>query len=81
MKEIGKTIGRLISVFVNAGIINGSQAVWILEPLIMNDEVRSNDNGSKEKKEEPGKTLKEEKKEEGGREWQDHFYKKFTKKY
>lgn len=81
MEKIGKTIGRLISVFVNAGIINGSQAVWILEPLIMNDYVRSNDNGSKEKEEEPGKTLKEEKKEEGGREWQDHFYNRFTKKY
>lgn len=38
-------------------------------------------NGSKEKKEEPGKTLKEEKKEEGGREWQEHFYNRFTKKY
>lgn len=48
---------------------------------ILNDEVRSNDNGSKEKEEEPGKTLKEEKKEEGGREWQDHFYNRFTKKY
>ena len=51
MKKIGKTIGRLISVLVNAGIINGSQAVWILEPLIMNDYVRSNYNGSKEKEE------------------------------
>ena len=48
---------------------------------ILNDEVRSNDDGSKEKKEEPGKTLKEEKKEEGGREWQNHFYNRFTKKY
>lgn len=48
---------------------------------ILNDEVRSNDNGSKEKEEEPGKTLKEEKKEECGREWQDHFYNRFTKKY
>lgn len=48
---------------------------------ILNDEVSSNDNGSKEKEEEPGKTLKEEKKEEGGREWQYHFYNRFTKKY
>ena len=38
-------------------------------------------NGSKEKKEESGKTLKEEKEEESGREWQDHFYNRFTKKY
>ena len=48
---------------------------------ILNDEVRSNDNGSKEKEEEHGKTLKEEKEEESGREWQDHFYNRFTKKY
>ena len=48
---------------------------------IIAEYVKGVQNGSKEKKEEPGKTLKEEKKEEGGREWQDHFYNRFTKKY
>lgn len=33
MTGIGKTIGRLIAVLVDAGIIERKQAVWILEPL------------------------------------------------
>jgi len=33
MTGIAKTIGRLIAVLVNAGIIDRDQAVWILEPL------------------------------------------------
>ena len=33
MIGMAKTIGRLIAVLVNAGIIERDQAVWILEPL------------------------------------------------
>jgi hypothetical protein len=33
MIGIAKTIGRLIAVLVNAGVIEEGQAVWILEPL------------------------------------------------
>lgn len=33
MIGIAKTIGRLIAVLVDAGIIEREQAVWILEPL------------------------------------------------
>ena len=33
MIEIAKTIGRIVAVLVNAGIIEREQAVWILEPL------------------------------------------------
>lgn len=33
MIKIAKTIGRLIAVLVNTGIIEREQAVWILEPL------------------------------------------------
>lgn len=33
MIEIAKTIGRLIAVLVDKGIIKREQAVWILEPL------------------------------------------------
>jgi hypothetical protein len=33
MMRIAKTLGRLIAVLVNAGIIERKQAVWILEPL------------------------------------------------
>lgn len=33
MIGIAKTIGRLIAVLVNAGIIEREEAVWILEPL------------------------------------------------
>ena len=33
MIGIAKTIGRLIAVLVDAGIIKREQAVWILEPL------------------------------------------------
>lgn len=38
MIGIAKTIGRLIAVLVNAGIIKREQAVWILEPLKDNEE-------------------------------------------
>lgn len=33
MIKIAKTIGRLIAVLVDNGIIEREQAVWILEPL------------------------------------------------
>lgn len=33
MIRIAKTIGRLMAVLVDAGIIEREQAVWILEPL------------------------------------------------
>ena len=33
MIGIAKTIGRLIAVLVDAGIIEREKAVWILEPL------------------------------------------------
>lgn len=33
MIGITKTIGRLIAVLVDAGIIEREQAVWILDPL------------------------------------------------
>lgn len=33
MKGIAKTIGRLIAVLVDVGVIEREQAVWILEPL------------------------------------------------
>jgi len=33
MIEIIKTIGRLIAVLVDTGIIERKKAVWILEPL------------------------------------------------
>ena len=33
IRRIAKTIGRLIAVLVDAGIIEREQAVWILEPL------------------------------------------------
>lgn len=33
MIGIAKTIGRLIAVLVDAGIIEAKKAVWILEPL------------------------------------------------
>ena len=33
MVGIAKTIGRLIAVLVDAGIIEREQAAWILEPL------------------------------------------------
>lgn len=33
MIGVAKTIGRLIAVLVDAGIIERNQAVWILEPL------------------------------------------------
>ena len=33
MMRLDKTIGRLIAVLVDAGIIERKQAVWILEPL------------------------------------------------
>ena len=33
MIGIAKTIGRLIAVLVDAGVIEKEQAVWILEPL------------------------------------------------
>lgn len=33
MTGIAKTIGRIIAVLVDAGIIERKQAVWILEPL------------------------------------------------
>ena len=33
MIEIAKTIGRLIAILVDKGIIEREQAVWILEPL------------------------------------------------
>lgn len=33
MIGIAKTMGRLIAVLVDAGIIEREQAVWILEPL------------------------------------------------
>jgi len=33
MIGIAKTIGRLIAVLVNAGIIESKKAEWILEPL------------------------------------------------
>lgn len=33
MMRIAKTLGRLIAVLVDAGIIEREQAEWILEPL------------------------------------------------
>ena len=33
MIGIAKTIGRLIAVLVDAGIVEREQAAWILEPL------------------------------------------------
>lgn len=33
MIGIAKTIGRLIAVLVDVGVIEREQAVWILEPL------------------------------------------------
>ena len=33
MLGIAKTIGRIIAVLVDAGVIKREQAVWILEPL------------------------------------------------
>lgn len=33
MIGIAKTIGRLIAVLVDAGIVDREQAVWILDPL------------------------------------------------
>lgn len=33
MIGIAKTIGRLLAVLVDAGIVNREQAGWILEPL------------------------------------------------
>ena len=38
MIGIAKTIGRIIAVLVDAGIIEREQAVWILEPLKDNAE-------------------------------------------
>ena len=43
MIGIAKTIGRLIAVLVDAGVIEKEQAVWILEPLI--DKAESENNG------------------------------------
>lgn len=33
MIGVAKTIGRLIAILVDAGIIEREQAIWILEPL------------------------------------------------
>lgn len=33
MIEVARTIGRLIAVLVDAGIVEREKAVWILEPL------------------------------------------------
>ena len=33
MIGIAKTIGRLIAVLVDAGVVDREKAVWILEPL------------------------------------------------
>lgn len=33
MIGIAKTIGRLIAVLVDAGVIEREQAIWIIEPL------------------------------------------------
>lgn len=33
MIGVAKTIGRLIAVLVDSGIVEREQAVWILEPL------------------------------------------------
>lgn len=41
MNGIAKTIGRIVAVLVNAGIIEREQAVWILEPL--RDDAESED--------------------------------------
>lgn len=41
MIGIAKTIGRLIAVLVDAGVIEREQAVWIIEPL--KDEGESED--------------------------------------
>ena len=38
MTGIAKTIGRLIAVLVDSGIVERKQAVWILEPLKDNAE-------------------------------------------
>lgn len=48
MIGIAKTIGRLIAVLVNAGIIEREEAVWILEPLKDKTEVEPQESEDKE---------------------------------
>ena len=48
MIGMAKTIGRLIAVLVNAGIIERDQAVWILEPLKDKAEVEPQESEDKE---------------------------------
>ena len=48
MIRIVKTIGRLISVLAEVGVIKGKQAVWILEPLIGKAEVEPQERSDKE---------------------------------
>lgn len=43
MIRIAKTIGRLIAVLVDAGIIEREQTAWILEPLNEQAETEAED--------------------------------------
>ena len=45
MIEIAKTMGRLIAVLVDVGVIEREQALWILEPLKDKVEIEPQESG------------------------------------